>query len=191
METEQSKAVVHRMQCHLRDFVIHIWSCKDLHVILAYTHPRFPVSGYQFDFIWSSHPNFVPIPLLVIKVKWCCLHVIGTRHWQIYFLNRCKWRWRYWGEAWIHTTISIYWDMSEKRGRFSEVHWIKKGKFSSTFERSKQGVVSVWFRAAWRRNSAFVASGKCSAVYFIKICEWQIIWYTRQWLPEVYGSHSK
>ena len=166
METEQYKAVVHKMHCLLRAFVMHIWSSKGLHVILAYTHPRFLMYSYQDDFIWFWNPHFVSIPLLFIKVKLCCLDVIGVIHWQIYFLNR---RWWNWNEVWLHRIISMFWDISEKRGRFSKVPRIKKGQFSSTLERSKEGVLSVLFRSAWGRNSAFVASGENNGVYFIKI----------------------
>jgi len=85
-ETVQYTAVFRKMQRHLTAFVMHIWTSKDIHVILAYTHPRSLVSSYQDDFICSYHPNFVSIPLRVIKVKWCCWDVTGTIHWQIYLL---------------------------------------------------------------------------------------------------------
>ena len=191
METEQYKAAVLKIHCLLRAFVMHIWSSRGLHVILACTDPRFLMYSYQDDFMWSWNPNFISIPLLFIKVKWCCLGVIGTIHWQIFFLNRrCQWkRWKC-GEVWIHGIITIAWDISEKPGRFSKVLGIKNGRFSSTLERSKQGVVSGWFRCAWGRNSAFVADGELSAVYFIKIGEWHIVRCTRQSVPEVNGLHN-
>jgi hypothetical protein len=78
MEIQEYKAVVHKIHCRLRDTVLYILSSKGLHVIIGNTHPRFLMSSYQNDFIWSCHPNFVTIPLRFIKVKWCCADYCDT-----------------------------------------------------------------------------------------------------------------
>jgi hypothetical protein len=80
VETELYKAVVRKIRCLSRAFFMHICSSKGLLVILSNTHPRFFVCSCQDDFIWSLNPDFVSIPLFFIKVKWCCLDVIGAIH---------------------------------------------------------------------------------------------------------------
>ena len=143
-------------------------SSKGIHVMLAYTHPRSFVSSYQDDLICSYYPNFVSIPLLVIRWN----GAVGMS--QVHYIDKY-----------------IFWTRGVSEVGEAEVKSGSQTECLARFFKGLRDLCNQFSRTAGRRNPSFVGIGESNAVSFTKIVEWHIVKFTFQSIPADFRCHSK